>query len=87
MRRFSRAVMFVALLLPAFALPLDADCNSYQCATTIDGTKECRIAFGPHTRYLPYASFCDTRCDCPPDPGNGTVYCECWCIYNYCYDV
>ena len=33
------------------------------------------------------AATCEGMCDCMPDPGNGNLYCSCYCRMDYCYSA
>ncbi|MEA2571387.1 MAG: hypothetical protein QOI24_3388 [Acidobacteriota bacterium] len=79
----SLRVLAVTLCLLASAVAVNADCQLYECRTRVD-TADCWIRLSGHWAS---AATCTGYCDCMPDPGNGNLYCECYCRMDYCYSV
>jgi len=76
-------ICLVTLCLLFSAVVLNADCYNYECKMSPD-TADCWIRFS--TRF-PSAASCSGYCDCMPDPGNGNLYCSCYCRMDYCYSA
>lgn len=84
MHRLSRiAVITLALVLSAEAF---AACERWECRVRFD-TASCWLLFGPIGQSAPLATSCTGNCDCMPDDFTGSLVCDCYCTYNYCYDV
>jgi hypothetical protein len=86
MRTFLR--LFIVLIIVAVpAVSTLADCQRWECRRYPD-TATCYLRFGPNAGAFPLATSCDSYCDIMPDAsGTGTLNYDCYCTYNYCYEV
>lgn len=85
MRKLLRFLIVVVIVVPA--IETQAGCERYQCRIYPD-TADCLIRMGPNSTQFPLATSCQGVCDTMPDPsGTGTLNYDCYCTYDYCYDV
>jgi hypothetical protein len=86
MGKLLRGVLVVAVLVvPSFAA--QATCQYWQCRRFVN-TADCLIRMGPNSQSFPFAASCEGDCNCMPDTmGTGTLNCDCFCRFNYCYSV
>jgi hypothetical protein len=85
MRTFLRVTLVAVALLSS--VPARATCERYQCRIYPD-TADCLIRMGPNSTNFPQATSCEGDCNCMPDTsGTGSLNCDCFCRYNYCYDI
>jgi hypothetical protein len=86
MGKLLRAVL-IATVLATPTLAVQASCDFWECRVFVS-TANCRIRYGPAAPDFTWAASCQSNCDCMPDTsGNGSLNCDCYCTYNYCYDV
>ena len=80
-------VVLLAVVLVTPTLSVQANCDNWQCRKFVD-TATCVLRYGPNAPSFPLAASCQSTCDCMPDTsGNGSFNCDCYCTYNYCYEV
>jgi len=78
--------LFVITLTLMSSVEVSANCQRWECRVRFD-TASCWILAGPISQGAPLATSCNSTCDCMFDDFTGSLLCNCYCTYNYCYDV